>query len=49
MQLMILWLHDGVSQQRACLGIVALKIDDPIRGSLAAFAVFLDVGCADDL
>jgi hypothetical protein len=45
----ILWLHDGVSEERACLGIVSLKIDDRIRGSLAAFAVFLDVGRADDL
>jgi hypothetical protein len=49
MQLVILWLHDGVSQQRAGLGIIPLKIDDRIRGSLAAFAVFLDVGRADDL
>jgi hypothetical protein len=44
-----LWLHDGVSEQRAGLGIVALKIDDRTCGSLPAFAVFLDMGCTDDL
>ena len=37
------------TEQGPSLGIVALKIDDRICGSLAAFAVFLDVGCANDL
>ena len=31
------------------LGIVSLKIDDRIRGSLLASTVFLDVGCANNL
>src|SRR5262249_61970691 len=48
-QRLVLWLHDGVSEQRACLGIVALKIDDRICGSPAACAEFLDVGGANDL
>jgi hypothetical protein len=48
-QLLILWLHDGVSEQRAPLGIVAMKLDDRICGSPAACAEFLDVGCANDL
>jgi hypothetical protein len=48
-QLLILWLHDGVSEQRAGLGIVPLKLNDRICGSSAASAERLDVGCANDL
>jgi len=48
-QLLILWRHDGVSEQRACLGIVPLKLNDRIYGSSAVFAVFLNVRGANDL
>src|SRR6516162_10749939 len=48
-QLLILWLHDGVSEQGAPPGIVALKLDDRICGSSAVLAEFLDVACANDL
>jgi hypothetical protein len=48
-QLLILWSPDGVSEQRACLRIVALKLDDRVCGSSAAFAIFLNVRGANDL
>jgi hypothetical protein len=48
-QRLILWLHDSVSEQRACLGIVPLKLNDRICGSSAALAEFLDMGGANDL
>src|SRR5262245_59098166 len=32
-QRLVLWLHDAVSEQRACLGIVAVKIDDRTAGA----------------
>jgi hypothetical protein len=48
-QPLTLRLDDGVSQQGACLGIVSVKIDDGIRGSLMVRTVFLDVGCVNDL
>jgi hypothetical protein len=48
-QLRIVWLYDSVSEQRPCLGIVSLKVNDRACRSLAASAIFLDVGCANDL
>src|SRR5262249_12583162 len=48
-RLLILWLQDSVSEQGARLGIVPVKIDNRFCGSSAAFAVFLDMGGANDL
>jgi hypothetical protein len=48
-QLLILWLHDRVSEQGAPRGIVTLKIDNRVCGSSVAFAVFLNVRGAKDL
>jgi hypothetical protein len=42
-------LYDRVPEERANLRILPLKIDDRICGSSAAFAIFLDVGGANDL
>src|SRR5262245_52515897 len=47
--LLILWLQDGVSEHGTRLGIVPVKIDNRICGCSAAFAVFLDMGGANDL
>src|SRR5262245_53991747 len=48
-QRLIFWLHNRVAEQGASLRILPLKIDDRICGSSAAFAVFLDVGGANNL
>jgi hypothetical protein len=42
-------LYGRISEERTSLGILSLEIDDRIRGSSAAFAVFLDMGGANDL
>ena len=47
--LLILWLQNGVSEHGARLGIVPVKIDNRFCRSSAAFAVFLDMGGANDL
>src|SRR5262249_4602351 len=48
-QLLILWRHDGVSEQWACLRIVPLKLNDRICGSSTASAVFLNMRGANEL
>jgi hypothetical protein len=48
-QPLTLRLDDRVSQEGACLRIVSLKVNDRVCRSLAASAIFLDVGCANDL
>src|SRR5919204_3327776 len=44
-----LWLDDGVSKEGTSFRIFPLEFDDRICGSSAAFAIFLDMGGANDL
>jgi hypothetical protein len=45
----ILRLYCRVSEEGTSLSILPLKIDDRICGSSAVFAIFLDMGGANDL